>query len=90
MSNKPTCKYCDRPITDQGDLCAWHLDLEVLIDYLKDKKQSVTITALALLITVCLSRKSSLVVTLDDLDELITPEFAGAYEITTEPTATPA
>lgn len=86
------CQYCNQIVTDDntGALCPWHLDLEVLADYLKENETPVTVPALAWLINLGLSRGGSFVIALDDLESLITPEFARKYEITTEPTATPA
>lgn len=79
------CQYqnCNQPVTDDntGALCPWHLDLEVLADYLQERGRPVTLETLRHLIDLGLSRCGSFVITPDDLPALITPEFARKYEM---------
>lgn len=80
------CLYCDRTVTDDstGSLCPWHLDLDVLVDCLKDNRKPVTIKNLYALIQLGLSRGGSFVIVPADLSGLITPELAEKYQIELE------
>ncbi len=77
------CIYCNRSVTDDntGSLCAFHLDLEVLADFLVERGLPVTLAALCALIEMGAKKGGIFVVTPDDLAGLITSEFARKYEM---------
>jgi hypothetical protein len=77
------CIHCNQLVTDDnaGQLCPWHLDLEVLAETLQERRQPVTLESLTALIRLGLSRGGSFVIVPDDLPSLITPALAEKYGI---------
>lgn len=77
------CQYCENSVTDPntGALCPWHLDLEVMADYLLDHNQPVTLKALTALIDLGTKRGGSFVIASGDLPSLITQEFTEKYQM---------
>lgn len=83
-TNNGICTYCPEPATGHTAplMCDRHLDLAVLTEYLRDQGEPVTVEAVQGLVHICQERNGILHLEVEEVEALLTGDFAERYNIT--------
>lgn len=76
------CKYCDQPVADatiQPPLCAKHLDLAIISEFLTETGEAITVEAVKRLVEGSRQRSSQMSLEPDEIEGLMAQDFATSY-----------
>lgn len=75
------CQFCDEPAVGvtRPPLCAKHLDLSIMCEYLHDKGKPVTVEAVQQLVYICHSRNGALDLQVEDIEPMLAGPFFERY-----------
>lgn len=76
------CKFCNQPVTDttvDPPLCAKHLDLAIISEFLTEIGQEITAEAVELLVESCHQRNGQMSLEPSEVSELMARDFATSY-----------
>lgn len=77
-----TCQYCNQPVTDstiEPPLCAKHLDLAIISEFLTEMGLAVTVEAVKMLVEGSRKRNGQMSLEPAEIEGLMAQAFARSY-----------